>query len=171
MECARFSFEGPRGAVRCAGVALGQAATAGAVIALEGPLGAGKTTLTQSIARGLAVPVEQRVTSPTFAIVLRHAGRVALYHADLYRLASVHDVDELGLFAQSEDGVLVIEWPERASARMPADVLWIELERVAPLRRRLSLRATGPSSADLVHSVETAITAREALMELGRRAR
>jgi tRNA threonylcarbamoyladenosine biosynthesis protein TsaE len=97
------------------GERLGAALRAGDVLLLSGDLGAGKTTLTRGIARGLGV--EAPVKSPTFALHLRYPGRVRLDHLDLYRVTEVADLDELGLDDTiGRDGVAVVEWGERAGA-------------------------------------------------------
>jgi tRNA threonylcarbamoyladenosine biosynthesis protein TsaE len=74
---------------------LGQSARPGDVICLDGDLGAGKTTLTQAIALGLEVPVNDYVTSPSFAILHEYQGRIPLYHMDFYRLTGAADVQDL----------------------------------------------------------------------------
>lgn len=137
--------EGPRAVVRKVGEKLGAAARPGDVIALMGGLGAGKTFLTRAIAHGAGVPREVRITSPTFTIVQQYSGRLPVYHADLYRLRDAHELDDIGLFAQGADGLVVVEWPERAPEAIPSNALWIEIERTAPLKRRL--RAGGTSEA------------------------
>ena len=76
---------------------LGAAAEAGDVLCLDGDLGAGKTTLTQAIARGLEVPAACYVTSPSFAVFQEYPGRLPLYHMDFYRLRGEDDVLDLGL--------------------------------------------------------------------------
>ena len=94
---------------------LGQLAEAGDVICLDGDLGAGKTAMTQAIARGLGVPASCYVTSPSFAIFHEYPGRLPLYHFDFYRLRGSDDVEDLGFeefFYLS--GCTVIEWSVRA---------------------------------------------------------
>lgn len=98
--------------MRALGERLGRVLTAGQVVLLVGDLGAGKTTLTQGIARGLGVT--DPVTSPTFVIAREHqaaAGRPALHHVDAYRLASVDELVDLDL--ADVDTVTVIEWGDR----------------------------------------------------------
>jgi tRNA threonylcarbamoyladenosine biosynthesis protein TsaE len=102
------------------GESLGRSLPAGAVIALEGDLGAGKTTLAQAIVRGLGVT--EPASSPTYALVHRYRGpRGPVFHLDCYRLrtpAEARDLDWEGLLRDGD--VLVIEWPERAGAWLPA---------------------------------------------------
>ncbi len=101
------------------GEALGRSLPPGAVLALEGELGAGKTTLAQAIVRGLGVT--EPASSPTYALVHRYRGRRGpVFHLDCYRLrtpAEAGDLDWEGLLRDG-DAVLV-EWPERAGAWLP----------------------------------------------------
>lgn len=97
------------------GQALGKLLLAGDVILLEGALGAGKTALTQGIGVGLGVAGV--INSPTFTILKEYAGRLPLYHFDLYRIDDPDEVYTLGFedyFAG--DGVCVVEWAERGVA-------------------------------------------------------
>lgn len=106
------------------GARLGAQVQRGDVIVLSGELGAGKTTLTQGIARGLGV--EERVTSPTFVIVHEHPGRsMRLVHVDAYRLAGPGEFDDLDIGAA--DAVLVIEWGANVAAHSFDDWLHIEI--------------------------------------------
>ena len=110
---------------RALGKRIGRLLIEGDVLLLNGTLGAGKTALTQGIGMGLGV--ETQVNSPTFVLMARHPGKVPLYHADLYRLTEVAEVEDLDLVSQSEDGVLVIEWPERGLELMPEYSVTIQL--------------------------------------------
>lgn len=132
-----------------AGVALGEAARAGDVIAAVGPLGAGKTCLAQGVARGLGVPPGHYVNSPTFAIMQVHPGRVPFYHIDLYRIGDPDEALGLGLDeVVGTDGVALVEWPVRLPELLPADVLWV---RITPEGdgRRLTVRPIGPRAERL----------------------
>ncbi len=87
------------------------------MVVLEGPLGAGKTTLAQGIARGLGVA--DPVTSPTFALVHEYEGSLPVFHMDLYRLSSEEEFDLIGgweYFARG--GVCLIEWAERLGSAL-----------------------------------------------------
>jgi tRNA threonylcarbamoyladenosine biosynthesis protein TsaE len=96
-------------AMRALGRSLAGALTAGDLIVLDGPLGAGKTTFVQGLAVGLEV--QGAVTSPTFVIARRHPGpRVALVHVDAYRIGSAVEVEDLDLEAGMADSVTVVEW-------------------------------------------------------------
>lgn len=99
----------------------------GDVILLKGDLGAGKTTWTQGLAKGLGVIEE--VTSPTFVIISEyHSGRLPLYHIDAYRLEDPAEAENLGLPELFEgDGVTVVEWPERLEGYLPEDALVLTL--------------------------------------------
>lgn len=93
----------------------------GDVITLSGPLGAGKTTFVQGLARGLNC--QSDVTSPTFVLMTEHQGRLLLSHVDAYRLENLcYDaIRDTGVLDAIErgDGVTVIEWPERIADFLP----------------------------------------------------
>ncbi len=111
------------------GIQLGSIALPGDVICLDGELGAGKTTLTQAIAKGLDVPSSCYVTSPSFSLLHEYPGRFSLYHMDFYRLSDSSDVVDLGLeeyFYHS--GVAVIEWSGKAAEILPAERLALFLK-------------------------------------------
>jgi tRNA threonylcarbamoyladenosine biosynthesis protein TsaE len=111
---------------RTLGRALGRAVTPGTVLALIGPLGAGKTQLAKGVADGLEV--KSVVNSPTFILMNEHAGRLRLYHIDAYRLGDPEEAVAAGLLDERQvDGVTVIEWADRLDGWLPADRLEIEL--------------------------------------------
>ncbi len=98
-------------AMRDLGAAIGRACGGGDVLILSGDLGAGKTTFTQGMARGMGI--EEPVTSPTFVIAREHAnarGGPGLVHVDAYRLGSRLELDDLDLDADLEHTVVVVEW-------------------------------------------------------------
>ena len=116
---------------RAVGRAIGEGAAAGDVYLLTGPLGAGKTCLTQGIASGLGAPGYAR--SPTFVLVTRYQGRLTVHHADLYRIDHPAEAWDLGLediIAAGED-VLIVEWADRAAEIFPPEALWIGLDYAA----------------------------------------
>jgi tRNA threonylcarbamoyladenosine biosynthesis protein TsaE len=96
----------------------------GDVIALEGDLGAGKTTFTKGLAKGL--DVKKTVNSPTFTIIKEYRGRLPLYHMDVYRVADAFE--DLGFDEYFEgDGVTVVEWAHLIEEQLPAEMLTIYL--------------------------------------------
>lgn len=138
---------------RSLGSRLGELAAAGDVILLVGPLGAGKTCLTQGIARGLGVV--ENVVSPTFVLLREYQGRLSLYHLDFYRLDSVEEVSSLGL----EDylfgpGVCVVEWAEKGLSALPEEHLLVEIDRAAASRRRLRFRPSGARYEEMISQFE-----------------
>lgn len=99
----------------------------GAVLALHGDLGGGKTCFVQGLADALAC--DASVTSPTFTLLHEYAGVVPLYHADLYRLDSESEIQRAGIAEYIEgDGVLAIEWAERAGSLLPAATIHVHLQ-------------------------------------------
>jgi len=109
------------------GRVIGERAQAGDIYLLTGPLGAGKTCLTQGIALGLGV--SGYVRSPTFVIMSQYQARLTLYHVDLYRIGGPLEGWDLGLDEQLfGDGVCVVEWADRAAELFPEEALWIALD-------------------------------------------
>ncbi|MFZ5773929.1 MAG: tRNA (adenosine(37)-N6)-threonylcarbamoyltransferase complex ATPase subunit type 1 TsaE [Thermodesulfobacteriota bacterium] len=139
---------------------LGEHAQAGDIITLAGDLGAGKTTLTQAIGKGLLVAEEYYITSPTFAIIHEYPGRIPLYHLDLYRLADESEAEELGIeeYLYGE-GLCVIEWPDRLGGLMPESRLHIELILLSPTARRATLHAIGPGWEERLAGMKAAFAA------------
>ncbi len=140
---------------RAIGAQLGQALRKGDVLLLSGDLGTGKTCLTQGIGRGL--DCEGAVNSPSFVLMNEYPGRERLFHADLYRIEDVEDLDELGLWDYAEQGVLVIEWPERGAELLPGDGVVVEMRYGDMERqRRLKFEARGPRGEEIVAVVRPA---------------
>jgi tRNA threonylcarbamoyladenosine biosynthesis protein TsaE len=117
---------------QAAGEAFAALLRPGDIVLLSGPLGAGKTMFTQGVGRGLGV--HERVTSPTFTIVRQHEcvnalGITTLHHADVYRVGSLGEVDDLALGELVEESaVAVVEWGEIASSLFGLDVINVSFE-------------------------------------------
>jgi len=129
---------------RAIGHALGSHAHAGALLALIGPLGAGKTELAKGVAEGLGVT--SVVNSPTFVLMNEHVGRLRMYHIDAYRLEDPEEGLAAGLFDDRQAaGVAVVEWADRLADRLPAERLELTLapEPDGTDQRRISWRAIG----------------------------
>lgn len=126
------------------GLHLGRIVAAGDIITLSGDLGAGKTTLTQAIGRGLQVPDDYYITSPTFALIHEYPGRLPMYHLDLYRLGSIEEIEDLGLDEMMYgQGVTIIEWPDRLAGIMPANYIDIALTLLDENSRLATITAHG----------------------------
>jgi tRNA threonylcarbamoyladenosine biosynthesis protein TsaE len=135
-------------ATRRFGERIGRMLRAGDVVLLSGELGAGKTVLAQGIGRGLGVT--DPIKSSSFVIMNEYEGRLRLFHADLYRLEDPAQVAELALEELAADGVLVIEWPERAPEELPAEHLLVHLEYGTARTRQIAVSARGARYAELV---------------------
>jgi tRNA threonylcarbamoyladenosine biosynthesis protein TsaE len=131
---------------------LGRALQAGDVLALIGPLGAGKTTFVQGLARGLGVPADRHVASPTFALVNEHPGRVPLVHADLYRVNDARELEELGLTDAFDRAAVAIEWLDRFPDAAPAERLEIEIAIEADGTRAITFRPRGTRPGEVLSS-------------------
>ena len=107
------------------GAALAPALAIGDVVALSGPLGAGKTRFVAGLVRALSPGAHVR--SPSFTLVNEYGGSPAVFHLDLYRLDGARDIEGLGLEEYAERGVLVVEWGERLPNEWLADALHIAI--------------------------------------------
>ncbi len=133
---------------------LGELLFPGAVVALLGQLGAGKTHLTRAVAEGLGVRNPAAVTSPTFVLIQEYPARLPIYHFDAYRLSGPREFADLGVDEYfTGGGVCLVEWADRVDATLPADHLRIAIAIVDASRRRFELTATGPRSAALLQAV------------------
>ncbi len=120
----------------------------GAVVALIGPLGAGKTQLARAVAEGLGVADGRVVTSPTFVLIQEYAGRLPVYHFDAYRLRGEADFFDLGVHEYFEgDGVCLVEWADRAEGALPAERLQVRLTVVGETARRAKVEGFGQRCA------------------------
>ena len=129
---------------------LGRLLAPGDVLALVGGLGAGKTTFVQGLARGLDVPPDRHVASPTFALVNEHPGRVPLVHADLYRIEDARELAELGLTDAFDRAAVAIEWLDRFPDAAPAERLEITLAFGDGDGRTLTFTPAGARATALV---------------------
>ncbi len=111
---------------------------AGAVLCLQGPLGAGKTAFVRGLAQGLGC--EGPVTSPTFNLLQVYAGPRRLLHLDAYRIERAEALQDLGL-EELLDGcaILAVEWPEKVAGALPPDCWWLELSPVDETTRAIRL--------------------------------
>lgn len=129
------------------GEELGRLLRGGEFVGLEGTLGAGKTAFVRGVARGLGVPPEAQVSSPTFAIVNTYrGGRLPLVHADLYRVKDAEELYDAGFYDLLDDAsALVVEWIDRVPEFAPEDRLAIAITKHGG-ERAFRLESTGARS-------------------------
>ncbi|GGE86090.1 tRNA (adenosine(37)-N6)-threonylcarbamoyltransferase complex ATPase subunit type 1 TsaE [Priestia taiwanensis] len=119
---------------------LGEVLQAKDVIVLEGDLGAGKTTFTKGLAKGLGV--KRVVSSPTFTIIKEYQGRLPLYHMDVYRVQGSEE--DLGFDEYFYgDGVTVVEWAHLIESQLPEELLKISLYHVGDTTRKIVVEPIG----------------------------
>jgi len=124
------------------GVHLGELAQPGDVFLLVGNLGAGKTCLTQGIARGL--DIKDYVMSPSFVIARELYGRLPLYHIDLYRLDQTSEIMDLGLDEYFYGrGLSIVEWADKGLNILPEEHLLIQIDYLGDKKRSLKFKAAG----------------------------
>ena len=128
------------------------------IIALVGDLGSGKTAFVQGLANGLGVPVEYYITSPTFTLINEYPGRLPLFHADLYRLETVRDLEDIGLDELLYDrGVLAIEWADKLGDNLTGDYLVLQFEIIDDDCRKIELIAYGQNGIHLIKALESSM--------------
>jgi tRNA threonylcarbamoyladenosine biosynthesis protein TsaE len=134
---------------------LGAGLFPGAVVALIGPLGAGKTHLVRAIAEGLGIADSRVVTSPTFVLIQEYSGRWPIYHFDAYRLRGADELFDLGVHEYFDSaGISLVEWADRALETLPAEHLRLTVAITGPTSRRLEVEGRGQRYADLVKVLE-----------------
>lgn len=121
---------------------IADALKGGEVIAMTGDLGAGKTTMTKALAKGLGI--EEYVTSPTFTIVNEYEGRLKLFHFDIYRIADIEEMYDLGFEEYIYgDGVSIIEWSNLIKEILPEDTINIEILASGIDERNITISGRG----------------------------
>ncbi|MBM3500545.1 MAG: tRNA (adenosine(37)-N6)-threonylcarbamoyltransferase complex ATPase subunit type 1 TsaE [Armatimonadetes bacterium] len=121
---------------------------AGDLLALSGPLGAGKTCFVQGLAEGLGL--RQVVSSPSFVLAKHYPGPVGLLHVDAYRLETPEEFWDLGLQEQTAESVAAVEWAERVDAALPEERIDAALGDAGGDRRTIELTGRGARPAEIV---------------------
>ena len=135
-----FETKSVKGTIRL-GRDLAKRLGGGDCVAIIGPLGAGKTVLVRGIALGLGLDDERIVSSPTFVLIKEYPARVTVYHVDLYRLAEPQaELADLGIDEMLAEGVVLIEWADRAPDAIPRPRWEIQIEPIGPKARRFFLQ-------------------------------
>ena len=136
---------------RTIGQKFGAVAEPGMVLAFIGDLGSGKTVFIQGVARGLEVPQDYYIASPTYTLINEYPGRSPLYHVDLYRIDRHSDIEDIGLFEILHgNGVVVIEWADRVRKDLLSAHLEIRLKIIDDESRQLCFAAYGQREKNLI---------------------
>ncbi|QXM05206.1 tRNA (adenosine(37)-N6)-threonylcarbamoyltransferase complex ATPase subunit type 1 TsaE [Crassaminicella indica] len=135
------------------GYKLGTLLKASDVVCLTGDLGAGKTTISKAIAKGLEV--DECVTSPTFTIIHEYEGRIPLYHFDVYRIGEIEEMEDLGYEEYFYgEGVCLIEWASQIEELIPKEHLWIHIKKVDENTREIEINGTSEHFQTIIEELK-----------------
>lgn len=153
--CGHFSdldiISGSLAETRALGEKTGRKIFGKIIIGLSGELGSGKTSFVQGLARGLGVPENYYITSPTYSIIHEYPGRIPLFHIDLYRIRGKDEIYETGLYEMLDRfGIFAIEWPDLLINDLPADYMTIHFEIKDDDTRKICITAHGESVEGLI---------------------
>ena len=136
------------------GQKIGGLLSAGTVVALTGDLGSGKTSFVQGLARGLDVPGEYYITSPTYTMINEYPGRFALFHIDLYRIERGIDFEDIGLGnILYGDGVVAVEWANKLYENLPDKHIAIHFKILDNDLREIRITAYGLEEINLIKEI------------------
>ncbi|MGR3176619.1 MAG: tRNA (adenosine(37)-N6)-threonylcarbamoyltransferase complex ATPase subunit type 1 TsaE [Candidatus Anammoxibacter sp.] len=140
------------------GELLGRLLESGLVVAITGPLGAGKTYFVKGLASGLGIKDSRVVTSPTFTIVNEYCGRIPIYHIDAYRLTSVNEMYDLGCDEMlSGDGVTIIEWADKVEECLPGNIIKVAMAYETKSERTINIFSSGTENENILEQFKKAI--------------
>jgi tRNA threonylcarbamoyladenosine biosynthesis protein TsaE len=126
----------------------------GAVVALVGPLGAGKTHLVRAIAEGLGIADSRVVSSPTFVLIQEYPARLTVYHFDAYRLPNPAAFADLGPYEYFEgDGVCLVEWADKVTSCLPAEYVRITIAITGETSRRFLIEGFGGRYSAIIRAL------------------
>lgn len=144
---------------RLIGKIIGQAIDSKTIIALTGDLGAGKTVFVQGLARGLDVPQNYYVTSPTYTFINEYPGRIGLFHIDLYRISSATELFDIGFDEIcNQDGVVVVEWADRLKAGELSEDMAITIKTIDDTIREFCFFFYGRKKTNLLNHLKDTLT-------------
>ncbi|MDL1968002.1 MAG: tRNA (adenosine(37)-N6)-threonylcarbamoyltransferase complex ATPase subunit type 1 TsaE [Deltaproteobacteria bacterium] len=144
---------------RALGEKTGKHLDPGTVLALTGDLGSGKTTFVQGLAKGLDVPEDYYITSPTYTLINEYPGRYHLFHVDLYRIKNYADFDDIGLYEiLRSDGVVAIEWADKLPKNLLLEYLAIHIEMLNNESRKISISAYGLRKENPIKQIKKFVT-------------
>ncbi|RZB31752.1 MAG: tRNA threonylcarbamoyladenosine biosynthesis protein TsaE [Desulfobacteraceae bacterium Eth-SRB1] len=134
---------------------IGMLLEAGTVVALSGDLGSGKTVFVQGLARGLDVPNEYYITSPTYTLLNEYPGRYTLFHVDLYRIENPVDLEDIGLYETIDsDGVVAVEWADKLQKDFLSEYIALHFEILGDESRKIVITGYGHERCDLIEKIQ-----------------
>ena len=140
---------------RAFGEKTGKHLEPGTVLSLTGDLGSGKTTFVQGLAKGLDVPDDYYITSPTYTLINEYPGRYHLFHVDIYRIENHADFDDIGLYEiLRSDGIVAIEWADKLPKDFLLEYLEIHIDILNDESREISMTAHGIRVENLIRKME-----------------
>ena len=144
---------------RTLGQKIGSCIEIGTVITLTGDLGSGKTVFVQGLAKGLAIPKDYYITSPTYTLINDYPGRLPLFHVDLYRINNPDDLRETGFYEILHgENVVAIEWADKLHQNILSEHVSIHFEFLDDESRKILIIANGLKPAILVKMIEKLYT-------------
>lgn len=137
------------------GETIGRHLNGRTAIALSGNLGSGKTVFVQGIARGLSVPTEYPVTSPTYTFINEYPGRLRLIHADLYRISAAEELIDIGFDDMfNENNVVAIEWADRIGSEEISFDIDVRIRIIDDTTREFHFFFYGRNHANLINRLK-----------------
>ena len=125
------------------------------VFALTGEFGSGKTSFVQGLAKGLDVPNNYYITSPSFTLINEYPGRYRLFHIDLYRIDKLNDLEDIGLYdILEENSVIAIEWADKLSKAALFDHVSTTFEIADENSRKIAIAAFGLAEINLLRKLK-----------------
>ncbi len=137
------------------GKILGQKIEHPLTILFYGELGSGKTVFVQGVARGLGVPAEYYITSPTYTLVNEYPARLPFFHVDLYRIGDPGEIYETGFFELlSGENVVAVEWAQRLTEPLPGSAIEIRMEALDENTRKIQFLAKGDKAKRILQNFQ-----------------
>ena len=142
-------------ATKTLGKSIGMWITSGTVLALSGDLGSGKTSFVQGLARGLEVPDNYYITSPSYTLINEYPGRFPLFHVDLYRISDIMELEDIGFYEILDANVVVaIEWADRIGNGLLPGPINIHFKITSDETRKITISANECNDLNLLKKIE-----------------
>ncbi len=136
------------------GETIGSYIKEGITILLYGGLGSGKTCFVQGLGRGLEIPEKYYITSPTFTLINEYAGKLNLFHVDLYRIENLEDLESIGLYELFDDmNVVAVEWSEKLKKKFFNDYITGRFEFLSETARKIKFEGFGKKGVNLMDNI------------------